>query len=453
LRRIDAAGPFPEYSRAMSTSSARLGLLCALSLLVAASTGCGKKSQEPERGDKGASAEKAKDKGGDGDEKAEKKKTKKGDDKADEKGDDGDKPKAKAGAGCKAPDAEMKADYTIPKGCKLKLESYIAVQEGAVLTIEPGARIEFGPDSYIEVQYGKLSAKGTEDEPIVFTSTNKDPAAGDWPGLFIGSKATNGNVIDHATIEYAGRDAHGSHGGISYEGGVHEGRVTITNTKFKDIKTTAVNVESPESTFAKFEGNTFSKTGDSAIDVPSMVLGSVGKNDWGGNPIRTGGDVTANVSWPKVDVPIIVTKELPVRGAKNAAILTLADKTVVKFVPDGYIEVGLDNGSGLVAKDCTFTSANATAAPGDWPGLFFASKTTGTTIEGGTIEYAGRDAHGAHAAVTFEGTAKAITNAKVKNVTFKKNLGAAFHSDDHDCGDVGAAASGNKADGPLCTKE
>lgn len=432
----------------MRTSS-MLALPFALSLVLLAAAGCGKKSEGPPA-DKGDKAEKAdKKKSDDGDEKKAKKK--KGDD-GDEKTDEGDKPKAKGGAGCKAPETELKADYTIPKGCKLKLESYVTVQEGAVLTIEPGATIQFGPDSYIDVAYGKLLAKGTEDEPIVFTSANKDPAAGDWPGIFFGDKTMNGSALDHVTVEYAGRDAHAARGALTFHGEVHGGRVAITNGKFKEIKGTAIFVENPESSFAKFEGNSFVKTGDSAIDVPSMVLGSVGKNDWGGNVIRTGGDVTATIAWPKVDVPIVVANAVGVRGKKDAAILTLADKTTLKFVPDAYLELGLDNGSGLVAKDCTFTSANATAAAGDWPGLFFAEKTTGTTIDGGTIEYAGRDAHGAHAGITFEGSAKKITNAKVKNVTFKKNLGAAIFSDDHDCGDLVAAASGNKADGPLCKK-
>ncbi len=430
--------------------------LVACFIAPALALGCGKKA-EPEKGAASEKAEKAekgdKKKDDESDDKAGKKKKKpKGDDdKGDDKGDD--KPKAAAGSGCKAPDTELKGDFTITKGCTLKLESYIAINDGAVLTIEPGATIQFGPDSYIEVVYGRLVAKGTDVEPIVFTSSNKDPAAGDWPGLFIADKAMSGNVLDKVVIEYAGRDAHGSHGALTLEGAVRGGRVSVTNSKFKDVKTTGVWGDHDDAAFARFEGNTFVKMGDSAIEVPSMVLGSVGKNDWGGHVIRSGGDVTASIAWPKVDVPIVINRAIGVRGVKDAAILTLADKSVLKFGPEAYIEVGLENGSGLVAKGCTFTSANATAAAGDWPGLFFGEKTTGTTLDGGSVEYAGRDAHGAHAAMTYESPAKKVANAKVTGVTFKKNLNSAFFSDDADCGPNVEKASGNTADGPLCNKK
>jgi hypothetical protein len=437
-------------------------LLPVIALLLAPTfaLGCGKKT-EPEKGSSSEKSDKS-DKKKDDDksdkkdgDKGEKKKKPKGADDTADKGDDkgDDKPKAAAGSGCKAPEAELKGDFTITKGCKLKLESYVAINDGAVLTIEPGATISFGPDSYIEVVYGRIVAKGTDDDPIVFTSSNKDPAAGDWPGLFIADKAMSGNVFDKVTIEYAGRDAHGGHGAVTLEGAVHGGRVAITNTKFKNSKTTGVWGDNDDAAFAKFEGNSFVKMGDSAIDVPSMVLGSVGKNDWGGHVIRSGGDVTASITWPKVDVPIVINRAIAVRGVKDAAIFTLADKSVLKFGPEAYIEVGLENGSGVVAKGCTFTSANATAAVGDWPGLFFGEKTTGTTIDGGSVEYAGRDAHGSHAAMTYLGTAKKIANAKVTGVAFKKNLNSAFFSDDADCGPNAEKASGNTADGPLCNKK
>jgi hypothetical protein len=439
----------------MRTTSLPLVALLVASSAATLALGCGKKT-EPEKG----SASEKPDKNGKGekkgdDDKAEKKKKPKGDDKGEEKGDDkgDDKPKAAAGSGCKAPDTELKGDFTITKGCKLKLESYVAINDGAVLTIEPGATISFGPDAYIEVVYGRIVAKGTDDDPIVFTSSNKDPAAGDWPGLFIADKAMSGNVFDKVTIEYAGRDAHGGKGALTLEGAVHGGRVSITNTKFKNSKTTGVWGDNDDAAFAKFEGNSFVKMGDSAIEVPSMVLGSVGKNDWGGHVIRTGGDVTASITWPKVDVPIVINRAIAVRGVKDSAIFTLADKSVLKFGPEAYIEVGLENGSGLVAKGCTFTSANATAAAGDWPGLFFGEKTTGTTIDGGSVEYAGRDAHGSHAAMTYESPAKKVTNAKVTGVAFKKNLNSAFFSDDADCGPNAEKASANTADGPLCNKK
>jgi hypothetical protein len=41
-------------------------------------------------------------------------------------------------------------------------------------------------------------------KPIVFTSTESDPAAGDWVGIFLEAITASGNVIEHAVFEYAG---------------------------------------------------------------------------------------------------------------------------------------------------------------------------------------------------------------------------------------------------------
>ena len=90
-------------------------------------------------------------------------------------------------------------------------------------------------------------------------------------------------------------------------------------------------------------------------------------------------------------------------GEKSAAILTLADKTTLKFAMDSYLEIGTEQGGGLVAKEATFTSVNATPAEGDWVGFFLNDKITGTVLEGCTVSYAGRDSHGGRGAVTFNG--------------------------------------------------
>jgi hypothetical protein len=85
------------------------------------------------------------------------------------------------------------------------------------LTVEPGARLLFprlaptttgamvtfgtngsSPNNLV----GVLEAQGTAAEPIVFTSGEATPAAGDWAGLWLDT--ANGSQLDHVVIEYAG---------------------------------------------------------------------------------------------------------------------------------------------------------------------------------------------------------------------------------------------------------
>jgi len=77
-----------------------------------------------------------------------------------------------------------------------RLNSYVRVQNGGVLTIEPGTVIYGDVETkgtLIIQQGGKIMAEGTAADPIVFTS-EKDPGLrnpGDWGGIVICGKATN----------------------------------------------------------------------------------------------------------------------------------------------------------------------------------------------------------------------------------------------------------------------
>ena len=66
----------------------------------------------------------------------------------------------------------------------------------AVLTIEPGVEIRFEPGTGLYIGYyihhyyfpqhfyGALSAQGTAQAPVVFTSNAPTPAPGDWRGIY-----------------------------------------------------------------------------------------------------------------------------------------------------------------------------------------------------------------------------------------------------------------------------
>jgi hypothetical protein len=67
----------------------------------------------------------------------------------------------------------------------------------------PGARVMFGsngnaPNNVV----GVLNAVGTAAKPIIFTSGEATPAAGDWVGLWLNT--ANGSRLDYVEINYAG---------------------------------------------------------------------------------------------------------------------------------------------------------------------------------------------------------------------------------------------------------
>jgi hypothetical protein len=51
---------------------------------------------------------------------------------------------------------------------------------------------------------GALVVNGTAAKPVVFTSAEATPAAGDWLGIWFGEVPAPNDKIDYARIEYAG---------------------------------------------------------------------------------------------------------------------------------------------------------------------------------------------------------------------------------------------------------
>ncbi|HJV34017.1 right-handed parallel beta-helix repeat-containing protein [Geomonas sp.] len=119
---------------------------------------------------------------------------------------------------------------------EIEVSGDVFVPPGVTLTVAPGTRVVFkkidgtsdqnmfGTDNpyYAQAEIvvrGKLIAKGTAQQPIVFTSAEKKPQPSDWGAInFLGC---SGNLIDHCKISYAYNGVH-----------AHAAQVTITNSEF-----------------------------------------------------------------------------------------------------------------------------------------------------------------------------------------------------------------------------
>ncbi|MGE3543498.1 MAG: hypothetical protein AB7L28_06190 [Kofleriaceae bacterium] len=93
----------------------------------------------------------------------------------------------------------------------------------STLTIEPGVTIRFtsgAPSAAWAMTLGvssgmlpnqiwpvRLIANGTPAAPIVLTSAEPTPAAGDWAGIKWAAGVADGNVMSHVTVDYAGGDS------------------------------------------------------------------------------------------------------------------------------------------------------------------------------------------------------------------------------------------------------
>ena len=110
-------------------------------------------------------------------------------------------------------DAEFvfKGKQTLKKGT-YTLKGWVYIADGAELTIEPGTVIKgdkVTKAALIAERGGKLIAKGTQTEPIVFTSAQPKGSRrpGDWGGVILCGKAQNNQ--QEMQIEGGPRTKHG----------------------------------------------------------------------------------------------------------------------------------------------------------------------------------------------------------------------------------------------------
>ncbi|MDD3319978.1 MAG: hypothetical protein PHS59_00845 [Paludibacter sp.] len=124
---------------------------------------------------------------------------------------------------------ELDHEATLDASVTYNLTGTFIVEDGAVLNIPAGTRIEAseGFGSYIIVaQGGKINVNGTSANPVIMTAKNEDEASsGYWGGLIINGKAkisgTSGTTATsscemNADFIYGGSDDADNSGSITY---------------------------------------------------------------------------------------------------------------------------------------------------------------------------------------------------------------------------------------------
>lgn len=88
-------------------------------------------------------------------------------------------------------------------GSPYVLQGEVIVDQGAVLTIEPGTEIRMESGASFTLKQGTLFGRGTSSQPIVITSANLSKAPGDW-GLwrFLSGTKSPETILENVRFEY-----------------------------------------------------------------------------------------------------------------------------------------------------------------------------------------------------------------------------------------------------------
>lgn len=286
---------------------------------------------------------------------------------------------------------EVDTDLTVGPGCVKMYRTSIV--ENAKLTLQPGTTVLVEPGGFLNVGvYGDaaaLIAKGTEEQPIVFTSAAASPAAGDWECIRVetGSAATE---LSYVAIDYAGSPCHAD--GAEVEGSLQiKSPARVDHLSVAHSSSHGVYIMA-DGSVRKFEDVSFADNERESLKVSAKQLVKLGEN----------------LTFADADERILIDNQfaLSTSGTVLAqpvpflveGTLSIDDDAQVVF--DAGLELQLDGGSvqvfaadldlaGTAANPVRFTSASASPAPGDWGCLFYDAPEGVPSIQHAVFEYGG----------------------------------------------------------------
>jgi hypothetical protein len=106
--------------------------------------------------------------------------------------------------------------YLVPANSPYLVEASLTVDNGATLHVLPGVVVRFAPGAEgIVVKDGAVVARGTADQPIVFTSGSERPRAGDFTSaLLVRAKTGQTTILEDVRVELAGVGVRIDSGGL-----------------------------------------------------------------------------------------------------------------------------------------------------------------------------------------------------------------------------------------------
>ncbi len=284
----------------------------------------------------------------------------------------------------------------------------VSINSGGVLTIDPGVTVKFVPQVRLNI-YGKLVAAGATGSPIMFTSNQASPAAGDWRYLYFSTGNNPASQLSYVTVSYAGYSdgkaiyvAGGSpqfdHVTVSNSSGygvyVSGGSPTITGSTITQCAWSGLDVQAGAA-LAAIDTTTISNNGEYAVVTePGGVLPSLAGVTMTGNGGGTkntvayrGGTINGSQAWHG-GAPWVVLADVTVA---SGAVLTIDPGVTVKMVAQKAVLV---NGQllavGTTGNSITLTSNQASPAAGDWRYLYFSTgNNPASQLSYVTVSYAG----------------------------------------------------------------
>lgn len=259
----------------------------------------------------------------------------------------------------------------------------------AQVDIDPCTTVEMPNRLYIE-DGGAIVAHGEADCPVVFTSGQNTPAAGDWRTVVIRDTADNGNMFDNVIFEYGGGSNENMVDMDPGSGGA------FTHATFRYSGGTGINVATADPT--ELSNLTFDEIADYPIiaDLASAgVIADVTTTNVEEDFIQiTNAALDTDSTLAAQTIPYELHGDLHVRAG-------LTVEAGADFWPAPTMRMYVEDGGslqllGTSSDPITMRSANNTPAAGDWRFITFRDTSDNSnSLEYVTVSHGGADGDGA----------------------------------------------------------
>lgn len=275
----------------------------------------------------------------------------------------------------------------------------VTVGSNATLTMQPGVAVKFARGAGLTVE-GRLQAVSGSGEgvpglgkerAIVFTSLHDDevrgdtdlsatgPQPGDWLGVIF-KESSSGSVLQGVTIRYAGNTEHGS-------GAIHLESASPKLVSNEIAHSAGYAISADVNSFPIIQGNVLLDVErGSGIGLRGSELSDRGTYSWDAEDI---------------DLVRVVTDKLTI-GPE--ATLTIAPGTVIKFAPEGSLDVkgrlqveGTESDEGRIVLTSLYDDDYAGDTDGSadpqvdrsWGGISFRGSDESSVLRHAVVRYAG----------------------------------------------------------------
>ncbi len=293
----------------------------------------------------------------------------------------------------------------------------LRIENGGHLTIDPGTTIKFHDGGRITVTGANsaLTAVGTANDPITFTSISNTPSPGNWDYINFESTASGTSSLQYCIIEYGGGYASSYGGALWIEGpSLSVDHCTISNSAVYGV------VCEDDSEFTSFSNNTLMDNQSYDIFIEGNAAHTIGPGNLiEGSGILVDGDTytRSDGTWSLQTAPFTIHGTLAVQS-DGGATLNIAAGNTIQFTDGSQMTVGYDGygtfkAIGTENLPILFTSASVQKQAGQWDYISFESGSVNSELNYCIVEAAGGYASYV-GAIDIEGAAVSIDNTEIR---------------------------------------